>query len=283
MPSAAAPLLPLLSFPTRRSSDLHSVFYLSGAALWLRNPRVALAVPYLGAPRLRSGPDAHCHAPCRRAQKIWTLRSAPHRLAADAPRSEEHTSELQSRFELVCPLLRPPSSLCCLSLHDALPICTQYFIFPVLLFGFGILVSLWPFHTWAPLGYGAAPTPTAMLHAGVLKKFGLYGLLRIALPLMPQDRKSTRLNSSHVSNSYALCCGPPPPSAVFPYTTLFRSALSILSFRCCSLASESSCRSGRSIPGRPSVTERPRRPLPCSMPACSKNLDSTVCSASPCR
>jgi NADH-quinone oxidoreductase subunit M len=61
----------------------------------------------------------------------------------------------------------------------------QNLIFPLLLFGFGILVSLWPFHTWAPLGYGAAPTATAMLHAGVLKKFGLYGLLRIALPLMP--------------------------------------------------------------------------------------------------
>ena len=59
-------------------------------------------------------------------------------------------------------------------------------IFPLLLFGFGILVSLWPFHTWAPLGYGSAPTPTAMLHAGVLKKFGLYGLIRIALPLLPQ-------------------------------------------------------------------------------------------------
>ncbi|HLP78012.1 MAG TPA: NADH-quinone oxidoreductase subunit M [Candidatus Paceibacterota bacterium] len=61
----------------------------------------------------------------------------------------------------------------------------QNFIFPLLLFGFGILVSLWPFHTWAPMGYGSAPTPTAMLHAGVLKKFGLYGLIRIALPLMP--------------------------------------------------------------------------------------------------
>ena len=62
----------------------------------------------------------------------------------------------------------------------------QNFIFPLLLFGFGILVSLWPFHSWAPLGYGSAPTPTAMLHAGVLKKFGLYGLIRIALPLLPE-------------------------------------------------------------------------------------------------
>jgi NADH-quinone oxidoreductase subunit M len=31
-------------------------------------------------------------------------------------------------------------------------------LFGLLLFGFGILVSLWPLHTWAPLGYGAAPS-----------------------------------------------------------------------------------------------------------------------------
>jgi NADH-quinone oxidoreductase subunit M len=61
----------------------------------------------------------------------------------------------------------------------------QKLIFPILLFGFGILVSLWPFHTWAPTGYAHAPTATAMLHAGVLKKFGLYGLLRVAIPLLP--------------------------------------------------------------------------------------------------
>lgn len=61
----------------------------------------------------------------------------------------------------------------------------QKCIFGILLFGFGILVSLWPLHTWAPLGYGAAPSSAAMLHAGVLKKFGLYGLLQIALPLLP--------------------------------------------------------------------------------------------------
>src|SRR5260221_1249466 len=73
---------------------------------------------------------------------------------------------------------------------NTMPASAQYFIFPLLLFGFGILVSLWPFHTWAPLGYGAAPTATAMLHAGVLKKFGLYGLIRIALPLMPQGAQS---------------------------------------------------------------------------------------------
>ena len=61
----------------------------------------------------------------------------------------------------------------------------QRFIFPWLLFGFGILVSLFPFHTWAPRGYAAAPTAASMLHAGVLKKFGLYGLIRVALPMLP--------------------------------------------------------------------------------------------------
>ena len=77
--------------------------------------------------------------------------------------------------------------------HDdnhPLAVKVQNFIFPLLLFGFGILVSLWPFHSWAPLGYGSAPAPTAMLHAGVLKKFGLYGLIRIALPLLPDAAQS---------------------------------------------------------------------------------------------
>jgi NADH-quinone oxidoreductase subunit M len=66
-----------------------------------------------------------------------------------------------------------------------LPVGTQRTLFPLLMFGFGILVSLWPFHSWAPAGYSAAPTAAAMLHAGVIKKFGLYGLLRVAVPLLP--------------------------------------------------------------------------------------------------
>jgi NADH-quinone oxidoreductase subunit M len=66
-----------------------------------------------------------------------------------------------------------------------IPAKVQGNIFLVLLLGFGILVSLFPFHTWAPQAYASAPAPAAMLHAGVLKKFGLYGLLRLALPLLP--------------------------------------------------------------------------------------------------
>lgn len=59
-------------------------------------------------------------------------------------------------------------------------------VYLVLLVGFGSLVSLFPFHSWAPPAYACAPAPAAMMHAGVLKKFGLYGLIRIALPLFPE-------------------------------------------------------------------------------------------------
>lgn len=67
-----------------------------------------------------------------------------------------------------------------------LPVEKQGQLFFLLLIGFGSLVSLFPFHSWAAPAYATAPTPVAMLHSGVLKKFGLYGLLRIAMPLLPQ-------------------------------------------------------------------------------------------------
>ena len=65
----------------------------------------------------------------------------------------------------------------------------QRHIYLLLLTGFGILISLFPFHTWAPEAYASAPAPAAMLHAGVLKKFGLYGLLRLAIPLLPEGAR----------------------------------------------------------------------------------------------
>jgi NADH-quinone oxidoreductase subunit M len=70
-----------------------------------------------------------------------------------------------------------------------IPAASQSNIYLVLLIGFGILISLVPFHTWAPEAYASAPAPAAMLHAGVLKKFGLYGLLRLAVPLLPDGAR----------------------------------------------------------------------------------------------
>lgn len=57
----------------------------------------------------------------------------------------------------------------------------------LLLLGFGTLVSLFPFHSWAAPAYASAPTPIAMMHAGVLKKFGLYGLILVACIFGPNS------------------------------------------------------------------------------------------------
>ncbi len=83
----------------------------------------------------------------------------------------------------------------------------EHWIFPLLLIGFGILVSLFPFHTWAPLGYGSAPAGAAMIHAGVLKKFGLYGLLRIALPLMPGAAQNWAFMIAALGLGNVILCG----------------------------------------------------------------------------
>ncbi len=69
---------------------------------------------------------------------------------------------------------------------DKIDPASQKGIAALLIVGFGTLVSLFPLHSWAAPAYASAPAPTAMLHAGVLKKFGLYGLLRIAVPLVPE-------------------------------------------------------------------------------------------------
>lgn len=60
----------------------------------------------------------------------------------------------------------------------------QSAVFALLLFGLGTLVSLFPLYSWAPRAYASAPTAFAMLHAGVLKKFGLYVLIQAAYPLL---------------------------------------------------------------------------------------------------
>ena len=51
------------------------------------------------------------------------------------------------------------------------------------LLGFAVKVPLMPFHTWLPTAYAEAPTGTSMLLTGVMSKMGVYGFLRILLPI----------------------------------------------------------------------------------------------------
>jgi NADH-quinone oxidoreductase subunit M len=62
----------------------------------------------------------------------------------------------------------------------------QWWAFPVLFLGFGVLAGIWPLHTWAPTGHAAAPTAGSMLLAGIVMKLGSYAGLRVAMNLFPQ-------------------------------------------------------------------------------------------------
>src|SRR5207249_11060735 len=92
-------------FPTRRSSDLpydmaHANFFMSG--LVAAHLKHTLGIPFvitfhaLGEVRRLAQGAADTFPPAR-------LR-IEHSLMRSADRSEEHTSELQSRFDLVCRL-----------------------------------------------------------------------------------------------------------------------------------------------------------------------------------
>ena len=59
------------------------------------------------------------------------------------------------------------------------------FCFLGLLAGFAVKVPLFPVHTWLPLAHTEAPTAGSVILAGVLLKLGTYGLLRFALPVLP--------------------------------------------------------------------------------------------------
>jgi NADH-quinone oxidoreductase subunit M len=62
----------------------------------------------------------------------------------------------------------------------------QRWVFFALYVGFGILAGIWPLHTWSPDGHASAPTAVSMLHAGVLMKLGAYGVVRVAMGLLPE-------------------------------------------------------------------------------------------------
>src|SRR6478609_8693604 len=47
-------------------------------------------------------------------------------------------------------------------------------------------VPMWPLHTWLPDAHTEAPTVGSVLLAGVLLKMGTYGLVRIAVPILPE-------------------------------------------------------------------------------------------------
>src|SRR5207302_9108723 len=87
----------LHSFPTRRSSDLSSSFFLTVSASSLATP----VFTALGTPSTRSFASFRPRLVSSRTTLMTWIFLSP----APVRRSEEHTSELQSRENLVCRLL----------------------------------------------------------------------------------------------------------------------------------------------------------------------------------
>jgi NADH-quinone oxidoreductase subunit M len=58
-------------------------------------------------------------------------------------------------------------------------------IFALLMLGFGIKMAILPLHTWLPRTYRATHPLAAALLAAVVLKLGLFGFLRVCLPLTP--------------------------------------------------------------------------------------------------
>ncbi len=91
--------------------------------------------------------------------------------------------------------------------NKPLPLEFQTWAFPLIMVGFGVILTLWPFHTWSPMGYAAAPTSVSMLHAGVLKKMGAYAIIRLGISLMPEGAAIWMPYVAWIATINILYCG----------------------------------------------------------------------------
>lgn len=61
----------------------------------------------------------------------------------------------------------------------------QAWLFGAFLAAFAVKVPMFPVHTWLPDAHTEAPTAGSVILAGILLKMGAYGILRVALPILP--------------------------------------------------------------------------------------------------
>ncbi|NMN38251.1 NuoM family protein [Pedobacter sp. SG918] len=61
----------------------------------------------------------------------------------------------------------------------------QGWIFWAFFIAFAIKMPIFPFHTWQPDTYTAAPAQGTMLLSGIMLKMGIYGVIRWLLPIVP--------------------------------------------------------------------------------------------------
>ena len=79
------------------------------------------------------------------------------------------------------------AALADLGKHRLLTGNVAWFAFGGIFLGLAVKVPLFPFHTWLPDAYENAPTGVSMVLTGVLSKMGVYGFVRLLLPLFPNE------------------------------------------------------------------------------------------------
>ena len=77
-----------------------------------------------------------------------------------------------------------------LAWHSFAPENVALILFAGAFLGFAVKVPLIPFHTWLPNTYSEAPSGTTAILTGAMSKMGVYGFLRILIPIFfPQMRQ----------------------------------------------------------------------------------------------
>jgi len=69
----------------------------------------------------------------------------------------------------------------------------QIGVFAAAFFGFGVKLPMVPFHTWLPDAHVEAPTAGSVLLAGLLLKMGGYGIIRVAMPTLPEGAEALQM------------------------------------------------------------------------------------------
>ena len=64
-----------------------------------------------------------------------------------------------------------------------------WLVFAGIFVGLAVKVPLFPFHTWLPDAYETAPTGVTMVLTGALSKMGVYGFIRLLVPLFREQIK----------------------------------------------------------------------------------------------
>src|SRR6266480_4738110 len=169
--------------------------------LMIRRPPRSTLFPYT---TLFRSPVTRASAPNRsRTPQVAPARAC--RSPCRTRRSEEHTSELQSHVNLVCRLLLEKKK------NDPQPACDRLCPPPhahycqrdlILYFFFFNDTATTEIYTLSL--HDALPISVALSYPFGYS-FTLGPLLRAGVPFR-RDRKSTRLNSSHMSISYAVFC-----------------------------------------------------------------------------